>query len=128
MVDTERARLREQAHEIFDPIAERFLSRDGVDIGRMFAGEGLRIRGKIFAFVGLDGDIMIKVPAPRTAELIEAGDAERVVMRGSPMREWVTVPASRSERWGQLMEEAYVFVDEITPGGGDASTSEDGAR
>lgn len=95
MVDAERTRLREHAHEIFDPIAEGFLTRDGVDIGQMFASEGLRIRGKIFAFVSMDGGLMIKVPEPRTQELIAAGDGERMVMRGSPMREWVIVPATR---------------------------------
>jgi hypothetical protein len=116
MVDAERELLRERAHEIFDPIAEGFLTRDGVDIGRMFASEGLRIRGKIFAFVSFDGGLMIKVPAPRTEELIAAGDAERMVMRGRPMREWVIVPATRATRWAELMEEAYAFVDAITPG------------
>ena len=119
---SDRALLRERAHEIFDPLAEGFLTRDGVDIGRMFASEGLRIRGKIFAFVSMDGGLMIKVPAPRTEELIAAGEAERMVMRGSPMREWVIVAATRPERWGPLMEEAYGFVDSITPGAGTAST------
>ena len=112
----DRARRRELAHEIFDPLAEGFLTRDGVDIGRMFSSEGLRIRGKIFAFVSLDGGLMLKLPAPRTDELIAVGDADRMVMRGSPMREWVIVPASRPDRWESLMEEAYAFVDAITPG------------
>ncbi len=122
MVDAERAPLRERAHEIFDPIAATFLTREGVDIGRMFASEGLRVRGKIFAFVALDGGIMIKIPAPRTEGLVAAGEAERVVMRGSPMREWVIVPATHAEQWGALIEEAYAFVDSITPGAGAAST------
>jgi hypothetical protein len=43
-------------------------------------------------------------------------------MRGSPVREWVTVPAIHSEHGGSLMEEAYAFVDEISPPTGDAST------
>ena len=122
MVDADRARLREAAHAIFDPIAEGYLAHEGVDIGRMFASEGLRVRGKIFAFVGLDGDIMIKVPAPLTDALIADGTAERVVMRGRGMREWVTVSASHSDRWAALIDEAYVFVDSITPGAGTAST------
>lgn len=122
MVDAERARLRRTTREIFDPIAETFLTREGVDIGRMFASEGLRVRGKIFAFVALDGGVMIKIPAPRTEQLIAAGEAERVVMRGRPMREWVIVPATQAEHWGPLMEEAYAFVDSITPGTDTAST------
>lgn len=112
----DRAERRERAHEIFDPLAESFLTRDGVDIGRMFASEGLRIRGKIFAFVSLEGGLMLKLPAPRTDELTTAGDADRMIMRGSPMREWVIVPVSHAERWQPLMEEAYAFVDAITTG------------
>lgn len=116
-MDDDRARRRELAHEIFDPLADGFLAREGVDIGRMFASEGLRIRGKIFAFVSLDGGLTLKLPAPRTQELIAAGDADRMVMRGSPMREWVIVPATHPDRWEALMEEAFAFVDAITPGG-----------
>ncbi len=57
-----RDEARRRAHDLFDPIAERWLQIDGVDIGRMFGSEGLRIRGKIFAFVGFDGDLMLKLP------------------------------------------------------------------
>lgn len=112
MTDREAQR---RAHEVFDPIADGFLERDGVDIGRMFASEGLRVRGKIFALVSFDGDLMLKLPEPRTAQLVETGTAERVVMRERPMREWVTVSQQRFDDWAPLIEEAYVFLDEITP-------------
>jgi len=79
---TKDAAALARGHEIFDPIAQTYLGRDGVDIGRMFASEGLRIRGKNFAFLGFEGDLMLKLPAARTTELVDAGDAERVVMRG----------------------------------------------
>jgi hypothetical protein len=79
---TKDAAALARGHEIFDPIAQTYLGRDGVDVGRMFASEGLRIRGKNFAFLGFEGDLMLKLPAARTTELVDAGDAERVVMRG----------------------------------------------
>ena len=62
----EAAQVR--AHELFDPIAEGYLSRDGVDIGPMFGSEGLRIRGKVFAFVGYRGSLVVKVPEARADE------------------------------------------------------------
>ena len=37
---------RERAHAIFDPIAQRYLEREGVDIGAMFGSEGLRAVGE----------------------------------------------------------------------------------
>ena len=106
---------RERAHAIFDPIAEEYLARDGVDIGAMFGSEGLRIRGKVFAFVGFAGGLVLKIPAARADELEADGVAKRMEMRGRPAREWVVVPTSTPELWAPLMAEAFAFVDEITP-------------
>ena len=107
----------EKAHAIFDPIAARFLERPDVDIGAMFGSEGLRVRGKIFALVSFDGQLMLKLPAARTVELVDAGDAERVAMAGRSMREWVFVPISTPALWDPLVGEAFAYVDEITPAG-----------
>lgn len=118
MIDAIRAareEARRRAHALFDPIAAEYLTRDGVDIGRMFGSEGLRIRGKIFAFVGFDGALMLKLPADRTDALVAEAAADRLVMRGSEMREWVTVDQGRGASWRALIDEAYAFVDEITP-------------
>ena len=49
----------ERAHAIFDPIADGYLERTGVDIGPMFGSEGLRIRGKVFAFVSYRGALVV---------------------------------------------------------------------
>ena len=106
---------RERAHAIFDPIAEDYLQRDGVDIGAMFGSEGLRVRGKVFAFVGWKGSLVVKVPADRADELEAEGTAARMEMRGRPAREWVVVPTSTPEAWAPLMGEAFVYLDEITP-------------
>jgi hypothetical protein len=106
-----------RAHAIFDPIAERHQERRDVDMGRMFGSEGLRVRGKIFALVSFDGRLMLKLPADRTVELVDAGEAERVEMAGRAMREWVFVPASGAPRWDPLIAEALAYVDAITPAG-----------
>lgn len=107
----------ERAHAIFDPIAADYLGRPGVDMGRMFASEGLRIRGKIFALVSFDGKLMLKLPAARTTELVDAGEAERVEMAGRSMREWIFVPVESPGLWGPLVAEAFAYLDEITPAG-----------
>ena len=112
---TKDAEAVERGHAIFDPIAEEYLERDGVDMGRMFASEGLRVRGKIFSLLSFTGDLMLKLPAARTTELIDAGDAERVEMGGRAMREWVFVPIAKPELWRPLVGEAYAYLDEITP-------------
>ena len=105
-----------QAHEIFDAVAQRYLERPGVDIGRMFGTEGLRVRGKVFAFVEHLGGLVVKVPEARVTELAEQGIAERMVMRERPMREWATVGVDAgAERWNELIGEAFAYLDEITP-------------
>ena len=103
------------AHGIFDPIAQEFLDRDDVDIGPMFGSEGLRVRGKVFAFVASGGELLIKVPEARADELVAAGTAERMVMRERTMREWVVVDPGAPDQWPSLIGEAFAYLDEITP-------------
>jgi hypothetical protein len=105
----------ERAHAILDPIAAEYLGLPGVDIGRMFRSEGLRIRGKVFAFVSFQGALALKLAEGRVDELDGEKGIARMVMRDRPMREWVTVSAEDSERWGPLVAEAFAFVDSITP-------------
>jgi len=105
-----------RAHEIFDPIAQEHLERPDIDVGPMFGTEGLRVRGKVYAFVEHQGGLIVKVPEARADELASSGGAERMRMRGRDMREWVTVrPDAGAERWRALIDEAQRFVDSITP-------------
>ena len=106
---------RERAHAIFDPIAQGYLEREGVDIGAMFGSDGLRIRGKVFAFVGFAGGLVVKVPQARADEIEGSGVAARMEMRGRPAREWVVVPTSAAQHWAPLTAEAFAYVDELTP-------------
>lgn len=109
------AETLERAHEIFDPIADRYLTRPDVDIGPMFGSQGLRVRGKVFAFVGHLGGLVVKVPEARASELVDEGAAERMVMKDRPMREWLTVGVAGADRWDGLIAEAFAYLDEITP-------------
>lgn len=105
----------DRAHAIFDPITQEYLARPGVDIGPMFGSEGLRIRGKIFAFVGHQGSLVVKVPEARANDLVADGTAERMVIRERTMREWVLVAPDAPVRWAPLTAEAFAYVDELTP-------------
>ena len=104
-----------RAHEMFDPTAAGYLTRPGVDIGPMFGSEGLRIRGRVFAFVGHRGSLVVKVPAERATALEAAGEAERMVIGGRTLREWVVLAPDRAELWPAVTAEAFAYVDEITP-------------
>ncbi len=76
--------------------------------GRRFGADALKVGGSIFAMLS-HGDLVVKLPAPRVAELIADGaggpfsaGAER------PMREWLTVAADAD--WEGLAREALAFV------------------
>ncbi|HKT56724.1 MAG TPA: hypothetical protein VJR25_08125 [Microbacterium sp.] len=104
-----------ESYAIFDRLVAEYSERPDVALGRMFASEGLSVRGKVFAFVGFSGSLFAKLPEQRVGELIEAGDASPAVMRGRPMREWVTLDPSRPDTWDPIVAEAHAFVDSITP-------------
>ncbi|RXZ45918.1 hypothetical protein [Agromyces binzhouensis] len=98
-----RERLVEAAADLID--------RPDVSVGRMFGSEGYSVRGKLFAFVERGGDLVVKLPEARIAEL----GLDPMVMRGRPMREWAVVPFARDGEWSAIAADALAFVDEITP-------------
>ncbi|WZH37825.1 MAG: TfoX/Sxy family protein [Microbacterium enclense] len=105
-----------RAHEIFDPIAVRQCALPDIDIGRMFGTEGLRVRAKVYAFVVHNGSLVVKLSEQRAGDLLAAGSAGPMIMRGRPLREWVEVPMDAGPAaWEALIDEARVFVDAITP-------------
>ncbi|WP_248243371.1 TfoX/Sxy family protein [Microbacterium kunmingense] len=115
MAETERAAAKRRGHDLFDPIAERYVAHDGVDIGPIFGSEGLRIRGKIFAFLSFDGQLIVKVPAERANELVETTPARRMVMREREMKEWLFFEQTDAALWPAAVDEAFAYVDRITP-------------
>lgn len=81
---------------------------------RPFGASALKARGKVFAM--LSGDkLTLKLPAPRVAALLAAGDGERFDPRkdGRQMREWVTLAPSYTGDWLPLAREAMEFVAEV---------------
>ena len=107
---------REPADTLLARLAEPYLGKPGVSWGRMFSTDGLSLRGKIFAVVNHSGNLMVKVPAARADELDASGAAQRMVMHGREMREWVEMPLERGEAaWSELLAEAHDYLDTITP-------------
>jgi len=103
---------RAQGRERLDEIASDLLAKPDVAIGRMFSSDGVSVRGKIFAFAANDGSLVVKLPAERIDEL----GLDNMVMGGRSMREWARVPlADGIDRWRAIADDAYAFVDSITP-------------
>lgn len=94
---------RERLDEI---VADR-LGGEPVDQGRMFSTVGWRRGGKVFAFVGRSGELVVKLPAERVRELVAGGTGSPMTIRERTMREWVRIAADRD--WTAYVVEAHAF-------------------
>ena len=100
---------------VFGVLAAEWAGRDGVTLGTMFGAPGLRVRGKVFAFRGGDGRLIVKLPPARVAQVEESGSGRRVAMGGRVMREWIECPLGDGEhgssagmsRWRELAQESH---------------------
>lgn len=88
----------------------------GVTTGRMFGHPALYANGRLCACAYGDG-LGLKLPRPRVAELVDAGEATPFQPYGkAPMSEWAHVRAVRREdvdRLVPLVVESVSFVADL---------------
>lgn len=91
-------------------IVDHFASKTGVEKGRMFGADGLKVTGKVFA-MEVKGQLVVKLPANRANELVAAGDARLFDPgHGRLMKEWVEVDLGSKASWLLLAEASFAFV------------------
>jgi hypothetical protein len=94
----------------FEAILARFDGEPDIEQGTGWGqSPGLRVRGKIFAML-IDGELVVKLPAERCAELVAAGHGRLFRSGSREMREWVVVGEERADDWLRLAEDAHAFV------------------
>ncbi|GAA4426184.1 hypothetical protein GCM10023169_24710 [Georgenia halophila] len=103
----DRRAARRRGQEVLDDLAGTV---PGVDRSFMFGSEALRVGGKVLAFVGTDGELIVKVPVERAAELVDGGTATRVRIGRNAAREWVGVLPDRPHLWPGVLDEAYRYA------------------
>lgn len=69
---------------------------------QMFGGLAFLISGNMAVAASGHGGIMVRAEPGAAAELVEAGDADLVEMRGRPMRGWLRVTPERLRTRKQL--------------------------
>ncbi len=113
------------AEERFQRLVETMVARSeatfGSDAGqgarRAFGATSLKAGGKIFAMLVQDR-LVVKLPAPRVDELIEAGRGERFDPgHGRLQKEWLVVASGSAEEWLELATESEAFVSRSTGSG-----------
>ena len=101
---------RASAESIFAALAAELGREPDVQQGTGFGSmPGLRTGRKIFAMLQ-DGDLVVKLPAARCAELIDAGSGRPFQIGARRMREWVRVSRVDEREWLALSREARDFV------------------
>jgi len=96
--------------ELFGAVAARLVAENReVEQGRMLRSSGLKAGGKFFAFAR-DGELVVKVPAERVAELVASGTGVLFFSGGRRMREWVCLRPPDADTCAARVDEARRFV------------------
>ena len=99
-------------------LVDEFVAFDGVTPpqgGSGFGRGALRYQRKIFAMF-VRGQLVVKLPARRVDELVDAGHGERFdANKGTPMREWFSLGQESTLAWSSLAREALDFAMTSAP-------------
>ena len=96
--------------ETFEAAALRLLATGrAIERGSIFHSVGLSTGGKFFA-IPVRGELLLKLPAARVAELVASETGHPFQTGGRTMREWVCVRPESEAACYRYMEEACAFV------------------
>jgi hypothetical protein len=104
---------RSDEHQRFWDVAEPYLGAGALVEGTMMGHQCLRTAGSngFVATVHREtGNLVVKLPKARVAELIEAGEGMPFAPAKKVFSEWVAIPDFNEERWTELLEESIDFV------------------
>ncbi|MFI5836805.1 TfoX/Sxy family protein [Micromonospora sp. NPDC051300] len=88
--------------DLADRVRELVGREPGVDERRMFGGLAMMLRGNMAVVIRGAGGLMVRVDPGESAVALAEPGAEATVMRGRPMRGWVTVDPSACARDADL--------------------------
>lgn len=97
---------------LFWRLADELLEEPAVTRSTMMGFPCVRLRGQFFACVDRrTGDLVVKVPPARVAELVAEGIGLPFAPNGRVFRAWVAIPIRDDEEWSALLDEARAFVE-----------------
>ena len=106
--------MSKNAEELFDDVAKSFNSDPKISQSKMFGSPGLKINGKVFAFL-MKGKLILKLPKGQVDELVLANEGKPfghmfAPNNWRPMKEWVEVLSDDEKVWLKLAKKARDFV------------------
>jgi hypothetical protein len=97
---------------LFWRLADELLEEPAVTRSTMMGFPWVRLRGQFFACVDRrTGDLVVKVPPARVAELVADGIGLPFAPNGRVFHAWVAIPIRDDEEWSALLDEARAFVE-----------------
>ncbi len=71
----------------------------------------IRLAGRFLAsYDDKAGQLVVKLPSERVAELLRAGTGDQFAPAGKVFREWIAIPAIDRRLWQSLLAEAVDFA------------------
>lgn len=104
---------RDDDHAAFWDVAEPFLGSGRLIEGTMMGHQCLRLAAndQFVATVEHEtGNLVVKLPKTRVAELIAAGDGLSFAPATKVFKEWVAIPVFDEAKWTALIDESVDFV------------------
>lgn len=105
---------RDPEHEQFWELAEPHLASGRLIEGTMMGHQCLRTaatNGFVATVTRMSGNVVVKLPKARVAELIDQGIGRSFAPAGKVFREWVELPDVDEAMWESLLAESITFVD-----------------
>ncbi len=96
---------------LFWDVARPLLAAGNVVEGELMRSRCLRVGKEFLAMPEYrTGDLVVKLPKDRVAELIEAGEGLAFAPAKKVFKEWVQVPRRDEGLWESLLAEGLAFV------------------
>jgi hypothetical protein len=96
---------------LWDLAAELMAEDDRVIEGTIMGSPCLRVGKEFLAMPHHKQEgLVVKLPAERVSELIDAGEGESFAPAGKVFKEWLAVTSLDEARWRDLLREGLAFV------------------
>lgn len=100
-----------ESNAAFWRVAGKLIALGTLDEGTIMGGPCVRRAGEFVAMPHHKGPgIVVKLTAPRVAELIATSGGEPCAPAGRVFREWVLIRAEDDELWEALLDEAAALA------------------
>ena len=102
----------EDPDDIFASVARHYAGRPDIKLGTAFGdAPALRASGELFAALS-DGSLVVRLPPPRCAQLVDAGEGQLLTQDGETREDWLVVNGVDAAEWLALVTEALGLARE----------------